>query len=215
MPKIGVYTDDFMFYHKVIQLLRKWNLPFVNVSSDSTVTDDVKVILSSNSDRDIWPAQVKGAEPINALRKGLSRILDRYQFSKLTVGVDPGPRPGIAVIGDNVLLEAFEITDPAKSSSHVGKILSDYPYRESAVRIGHGDLPNRIIIEEALRKSGIESVVVDESNTSYPHNLHNNALSAARIARDSDYFHGTPDLTGLKRKEFVEKEFVTIRRFLA
>lgn len=215
MPRIGVYTSDFLFYHKVIQLLRKWELPFLNINQDAPVPDEIRIILSSNSDDDLWPSQVKGSEPIKALRKGLSRVLGKYQFTSLTVGVDPGPRPGIAVIGDRVLLEAFEITDPGKTSNYIGAILADYQYRESQVKIGHGDLPNRKIIEENLRKSGIDSMVVDESNTSTPHNLHNNALSAARIA-NSDYIPVDPScITGLKRKELVDREFVTLKRFLA
>lgn len=206
-----------MFYHKIVQLLKRWDFPFVNVDLESTISEEVKVILSSELDKDLWPNQVKGTEPINALRKGFSRILGRNQFSRLIVGVDPGPRPGIAVMGDNVLLEAFEITQPEKTSSHIGNILSDYSYRESEVRIGHGDLPNRRIIEDVLSRSGIESVVVDESNTSFPHNLHNNALSAARIARDisgTDTPYRTMVPSGYKRKELFEKEFVTIKKFL-
>ncbi len=215
MPRIGVYTDDFMFYHKVIQLLKKWDLPFVNITSGMDVPDGIKIILSSNSDEVLWPSQVKGAEPLNALRKGMPRILGRMQFGNLVVGVDPGPKPGIAVLGDNILLEAFEITEPGKASNHIGAILDDYQYRNSTVKIGHGDIPNRRIIEENLRKSGIESKIVDESNTSFPHNLHNNALSAARIAMEQDFSSAYQYFRGMKRRELFDLEFITIRRLLA
>lgn len=215
MPKIGVYTDDFMFYHNAIKLLKKWDLPFVDIASGEKVPDEVKFILSSNTDQDIWPVQIMGKDPLNALRKGMPRIIGKMQFTKLIIGVDPGPRPGIAVLGDHILLEAFETTAPGKAPAQILGILGDYSYRDSVVKIGHGDLPNRSIIEEGLRKSGVETVIVDESNTSFPHNLHNNALSAARIAMDQNYPVSAEYIHGAKRKELFDLEFITIKRLMA
>lgn len=215
MPKIGVYTDNFMFYHDAIKLLKKWDLPFVDIVSGMEVPEGVKFILSSSTDRDIWSSQIRGRDPLNALRKGMPRILGKMQFSKLVVGIDPGPKPGIAVLGDHILLEAFETTAPGKAPAQIIGILDDYRYRDSVVKIGHGDLPNRKIIEEGLRKSGIETIIVDESNTSFPHNLHNNALSAARIAMDRDFPASARFFHGTKRKELFDLEFVTIKRLMA
>lgn len=213
MSRIGVYTDDFMFYHKVIKLLKKWDLPFTSITAGMEVPEGIKLILSSESDADLFPGQVKGVEPINALRRGLSRVLDKSQFSRITIGIDPGPKPGIAVFGDNILMEAFEITEPEKVSGQISRILEDYSYRDSIVRIGHGDIPNRQIIEEDLKKSGIVSQIVDESNTSIPHNLHNNALSAARIALNH-IPHTEQSVRGTKRKELFDLEFTTLKRII-
>jgi hypothetical protein len=57
---------------------------------------------------------------------------------------------------------------------------------------------------------------VDEKNTSFPHKIHDNALSAARIANvrvQNTPEEGKRDRGG--RKTAIEREFLTIRKVLS
>lgn len=213
MPKLGVFTSNFMFYHNIVQLLKRMNVPFEEITSaDQEI--HAQIIVSALGDPDAGKLQIRGRDAIGVMRKVFPRVLGKSQFSKIVIGIDPGPRPGVAVMGDSVLLEAFELTDPHRISPALSAIISDYDYKEYVVRLGDGDLPNRRIIEKELMEEGIPVKIVDESNTSFPHNLHNNALSAARIAGSEDPAFRKITFTGLKRKEIFDREFVTIRRFL-
>ena len=212
MPKLGVFTSNFLFYHNIVQLLKRMNVPF-ELTSASQETH-AQIIISALGDPDAGALQIRGNDPLGVMRKVFPRVMGKSQFSKIVIGIDPGPRPGVAVMGDSVLLEAFEIVDPHRISRVLSTIMSDYDYKECVVRLGDGDLPNRKIIERELLVMRIPVKIVDESNTSFPHNLHNNALSAARIARSEDSSYRTVNFAGLKRKEIFEREFVTIRKFL-
>ncbi len=214
MTRVGLYTENFLFYHEAIKLLKSWSIPFSDVDPRNEILEDIKVIISSDSDPRIWRFQFRGRDPLQALRKAIPSLLGKSCFSSLVVGIDPGPRPGIAVLADQVLLEAFEIVEPKETGEFIQRIIEDYCYRDIKIRLGNGDMPNRIIIERELEREGIVSSIVDESNTSFPHRLHDNALSAARIAMGKFHSAGKSDIRGIPRKQFMEVEFTTLRKIL-
>lgn len=216
MARIGVFTTDFRFYRDVIQLLKEWNLPFLSIESTDSVPDDVAVILSSSRDDFSIVNQFKSETPLQALRKSLAKLLLREKFDNLIIGIDPGPYPGIAVFGDNVLLEAFECPALGQIDPEVSAIVDSYIYRDLEVKIGNGDAPNRDHILASLGAKNIRIRVVDEQNTSFPHKIHDNALSAARIAQVEDKYVITQDLQSqnIKRKDAYEKEFITLKSMI-
>ncbi|AKA49570.1 hypothetical protein IX51_11190 [uncultured archaeon] len=209
MSRIGIFTLDFKFYHDVIKDLRSWNLPFTSIESPDNVPRDVSVILSSVNDEYDLPNQIKAENPTSGIRMALPRLMNKTQFKSLVIGIDPGPKPGIAVLADGVLLEAYECSSTRKVRKEVHDISSGYFYREIMVKIGDGDAPNRNEIIKSIEKLGISILVVDEKNTSTPHKVHDNALSAARIAQ----LNGVFDVKfneKFSRKTVYEKEFTTL-----
>ena len=209
MSRIGIFTLDFKFYHDVIKDLRSWNLPFTSIESPNNVPSDVSVILSSVNDEHDMPNQIKAEDPTTGIRKALPRLMNKTHFRSLVIGIDPGPKPGIAVIGDGVLLEAYECSSTRKVRKEIIDISLGYFYREVMVKIGNGDAPNRNDIIRSIEKLGISILVVDEKNTSMPHKVHDNALSAARIAQ----LNGAFDIKfneKFSRKTVYEKEFTTL-----
>lgn len=209
MSRIGIFTLDFKFYHDVIKDLKNWNLPFTSIESPESVPSDVSVVLSSVNDEESFPNQIKAVDPTSGIRKALPRLMDKTHFRSITIGIDPGPKPGIAVIGDGVLLEAYECTSTGRVRSEVISISRSYSYREIRVKIGDGDAPNRNEIMGSIGNLGISISVIDEKNTSMPHKVHDNALSAARIAKtDGSYDFTTYDK--FSRKTVFEKEFRTL-----
>ena len=140
----------------------------------------------------------------------------KEKFDTVVIGIDPGPYPGIAVFGDNVLMEAFECPSIQQIGQDVTAIVGSYAYTELQVKLGNGDAPNRDYILNALRGMELRIKVVDEQNTSFPHKIHNNALSAARIAQVEHHYTIAPELQtqNIKRKEAYEKEFVTLKRII-
>ncbi len=209
MSRIGIFTLDFKFYHDVIKHLKIWNLPFTSIESPSNVPGDVSVILSSVNDDHSFPNQIKANDPTSGIRMALPRLMDKTHFTRITIGIDPGPRPGIAVIADGVLLEAYECTTTRRVRSEVISISRSYSYREIQVKIGDGDAPNRNDITSSIRNLGISITVIDEKNTSMPHKVHDNALSAARIAK-SDGAFDVKLTEKFSRKTVFEKEFTTL-----
>ena len=216
MARIGVFTSDFKFYHDIILLLREWNLPFLSIESSDSIPADVSVILSSSRDTFELENQVKSDSSIQALRMSLHRLLLKNRFGSLVIGIDPGPYPGIAVFADNVLMEAYECPSVSKIGEEIDSIVNSYSYSDMEIKVGNGDAPNRDQIIRSLELMKLKIKVVDEKNTSFPHKIHDNALSAARIAQVEHRYIISDGYQSqnMKRKYAYEREFTTLKSII-
>ncbi|MHB8361540.1 MAG: hypothetical protein ACYDAO_06010 [Thermoplasmataceae archaeon] len=215
MVRIGIYTDDFKFYYKVIKTLKEWGLPYCSIEDMLKIPLDIPVILSSTQDSHISPLQIRNSSPAGAIRSSIPRLTGKSFFSSLIIGIDPGPKPGIAVSGDEIITEAVETPGITEAVTFIKDALTDYSYRYSEIRIGNGDKPNRKKLLSELTDLDISIIVVNEKGTSSPHGIHNNALSAARITLVDDFqYRRFYSEIGVKRKDAIEREFRTIKMFV-
>ena len=216
MPRLGIYTYDFRFYHEAIEILKVWKIPFMSLERPDVAPPDVVAILSKPEDAVVPDIKVAAADPLMAVRRSIPRLLDKAEFENLVIGIDPGPYPGIAVFGDGILIEAYECPTLDRVRGDIKSILLSYSYRNSVIKIGNGDMPNRKLIMDSIKGLGTTIFIVDEKNTSFPHKIHDNALSAARIANvrvQNTPEEGKRDRGG--RKTAIEREFLTIRKVLS
>ncbi|MEM0139849.1 MAG: hypothetical protein QXZ44_04470 [Ferroplasma sp.] len=213
MARIGIYTYDFKFYHDIVRDLKVWHLPFFSITNLYSVPDDIKVILSSDKDLFTFYGQVKAASSIEGIRKALPRLLDKDRFNKIVIGIDPGPKPGIAVMADNILMEAYECPSISDIKSEALAIEESYEYDYLIIKIGNGDRPNRDAIIKLL-KNMAPLIIVNEENTSTPHKVHDNALSAARISLIDDRYDISRTPEKFSRKNIYEKEFITLKSLI-
>lgn len=175
---------------------------------------DVSLILSSDGDEKVKERQIRNNSPMKAVRQAIPYLLGRMAFADLTIGVDPGPRPGIAVFGDDVLLEAFESTSVDAAVDSIREIKDSYIYRNLKINIGDGDRPNGDSIAGKVSILNLPLNFVDERNTSQPHKMHNNALSAARIAQGTGYPLLNKNDVKIRNRDALEFEFTTLRKAL-
>ncbi|WP_393971836.1 hypothetical protein OXIME_000422 [Oxyplasma meridianum] len=214
MVRVGIFTLDFKFYHDIIADLRKWKIPFTSLESKSNIPRDILVVLSSEKDERFWDRQINARDSTYGIRNSLPLLMNLETFDEVIIGVDPGPYPGLAVVADNVLTEAFEMPLIEMVRSEVIKIRDSYRYRNISIKIGDGDKPHRDQIIHDLISTGIDIKVVDERNTSMPHKIHNNALSAARIASLGNIFVPPRNNEKMGKKDVYDREFLTIQAAL-
>lgn len=164
---IGVYTGDFGFFHNVREILKVKGIPFVGISVGEEVPDTVGVILTSAEEMDNIDFEPKVAlESIEeAIGRALCLLAGKTQFEWLTIGIDPGPEPGLAAIGDGEVLEARTAGSPEHVAALVGEFARIYAPRNIRVRIGHGDLLNRNRIINSLLDEDRLVEIVDEKGT--------------------------------------------------
>jgi hypothetical protein len=170
MKTIGVYTQDFSLYHDLLVVLKRRQLAYVSLSSLEDVPRRVGVILTSEEELGSIPllkaVAVDAYESIDcAVDLALQKLAGKELYSRLFIGIDPGERPGIAVVGDDVLLQKTSVSDPGRVVGEVRRIQRVYPAKEVGIRIGHGSviLRNRII--NSLIPLEIPIEIVDESRT--------------------------------------------------
>ncbi|MDS0256329.1 hypothetical protein ApAK_01325 [Thermoplasmatales archaeon AK] len=213
MPRLGVYSSDFKLYHDIIELLKQWGLPFTSIEDPSVVPPDVSAVICSPNDLPLFPNGISSNTPLGALRKSLARLVSKDRFGEVVIGIDPGPYPGIAVFADGILTEAYECPFLERLQADIEGILTGYSSEKFAIRVGDGDKPNRDQIVRMLNAFDVPHSIVSEKNTSFPHKLHNNALSAARIASQSSFKTDYQYFKG--RKHAIDREFQTLRKILS
>ena len=86
-------------------------------------------------------------------------------YDTLIVGVDPGSRPGVALIGDGRVLIAETVGSPEQVADEIGRLLKVFAHHHMIARVGHGDRTNRNRIIRAIWNSVDDIEVVDEKNT--------------------------------------------------
>jgi hypothetical protein len=109
----------------------------------------------------------------------------RPTIQRLLVGIDPGPRPGCAWYGDDVLLgkRSFDGCDAALQ--HVRAMVDVHGPVDVLVRVGNGAPVQRDrLINAALRRRW-RVEVVDERRTSRGGSRHEHEASATKIAQKS------------------------------
>lgn len=170
MKTIGVFTKDFSLYYDLIKTLKKRNIPYVSLSSIDHIPSKIGVILTSNNElHDIKSQKVIAADAYDtvdhAVDLALQMLIGKDLYSKVFIGIDPGDQPGIAVVGDDILLQKMNVDTPEKVVTLVKRIQREYPAIETLIRIGHGSVLTRNRIINSLIPLEIPIEIVDETKT--------------------------------------------------
>ena len=170
MKTIGVFTKDFSLYHDIIKTLKKRNLSYVVLSSLKNIPNKVGVILSSQQEiREIRVYKAVAADTFDSLDYAIDiaiqKLTGKKLYSKVLIGIDPGDRPGIAVVGDDILIQKIQVESPEKVISAIKRLIKIYPSKDTIIRIGHGSILSRNRIINSLISLDIPIEIVDETST--------------------------------------------------
>jgi len=185
MKIIGVYTKDFSLYYDILMVLRDRKIPYVSLSSFDDIPKKIGVILTSNKElHDAKTSKVIAADAYDsvdhAVDLALQMLVGKDLYSKVFIGIDPGEKPGIAVVGDDILLQKTFVDDPKKVITVVRRFLREYPAIQTIIRIGHGSINIRNRIINSLISLGVPIEIVDESRTTpYEQRRHERDSEAA------------------------------------
>lgn len=184
MKTLGLYTRDFSLYHDLLKLLRRRKVPYVSLSSIDHIPSRIGVILTSHNElHDMKFTKVIAADAYDnldhAVDLALQMLIGKELYLRIYIGIDPGEHPGIAVVGDDILLQKTYVDSPEKIVTMVKRFLREYPATETLIRIGNGSIitRNRIINSLILLRVPIE--IVDETKTT-------SSQQAGRYERDSE-----------------------------
>lgn len=164
---LGVLTRDFRLYHDLISHLKDRDLPFQSLSFDAAIPLEVGVVLTSAEEAPTidFPVKVPVTEIANAVSKAQQLLHGRTVFQEIVIGVDPGPRPGAAILGDRELIDTRTGSSPEAVLEICLGVLRTYTCEAFRVRIGHGDPTHRNRIINVLTRHGLRVEIVDEKGT--------------------------------------------------
>ena len=184
MKTFGIYTKDFSLYHDLLKVLIKRKIPYVSLSSIDSIPSRIGVIITSHSEiHDIKSQKTIAADVYDtidhAVDISLQMLLGKEIYSKIFIGVDPGEQPGVAVVGDDILLQKTNVESPEKVIDIVQRFLKEFPANKSLIRIGHGSVITRNRIINSLIPLKVPIEIVDETKTT-------SSKQANRFEKDSE-----------------------------
>lgn len=168
MEKIlGLLTSDFRLYHDLVSHLKERDIPFLSLSFHQAIPPEVGAVLTSAEEAETvdFPTKVSCGEVEDAVAQALQLLRGKASFGEIVVGVDPGPRPGVAALGDGELVDARTSPSPEAVAEVVQGIQRNHTSERFRIRVGHGDPTNRNRILNALSQAGLQAEIVDERGT--------------------------------------------------
>ncbi|MFQ5838124.1 MAG: hypothetical protein ACE5HJ_05010 [Thermoplasmata archaeon] len=164
---LGILTADFRLYHDLVSHLKERDIPFISLSFNEPVPPEVGVILTSPEElRQVdFEGKVPCEDVQDAVAKALQLLSGKTSFREVVVGIDPGPRPGVAILGDEEVVDTRTASSPEAVLKILLSVLRNYETEVLRVRIGHGDPTNRNRIINALSRIGQQAEIVDEKGT--------------------------------------------------
>jgi len=160
---IVVATANFEVYHDVVGEFRERGVGFTTVDPAGSLPEDVTVLVTGPDDDLAVPDGVHHVratpdDPRPAVEAVLAR--SRGETGRTVVGIDPGERPGIAVLSGDVVVAARQV-----SPDRVGEVVAEEVETavDPLVRIGDGARLTGARIVEDLSDVPVE--LVDETGT--------------------------------------------------
>lgn len=167
MKVIGIMTADFRFFYELVQMLKDHHEPFVALDFDEDVPVNVGVVVTTREERPKvrFHRVVAESSPAMAYKLAHSRLKGREKFDTMVVGIDPGRRPGLAIIGDGRVLFAETVGSPEAVADEVVRFGRGVIHDRLLARVGHGDPTNRDRVIRSIWNVVDDVEVVDERGT--------------------------------------------------
>ncbi|MFC7176087.1 hypothetical protein [Halosegnis marinus] len=155
-----VATEDFALYHGLVGELRDRGVAFTTVEPGDDLPD-CDAVLAGPDDavpEDVPVVRADPDDPRAAVEEALALL--RGGSGRTVVGVDPGDRPGVAVLVGDTVVAAFHVP-LADAAATVREEVADAP--DPLVRIGDGARLQGAKVIDALPDVPVE--LVDETGT--------------------------------------------------
>jgi hypothetical protein len=184
---IGILTEDPALYGELALFLKEKRIPLVSLILGKKIPRRVAVVVTSAEEKRVVNFRPKVvARPGRMLETwtALQMALDEPDGShELIVGVDPGPRPGYAIVGPEGRCIAKGVAETPESVASIGLNLKQtLPGTDIRFRVGNGDPLRQCRIVNALLQLEAPIELVDERRTTLHGRRDNDPLSALAIA---------------------------------
>ncbi|WP_049924779.1 hypothetical protein [Halopiger djelfimassiliensis] len=159
---IVVATADFEVYHGVVNELRDRGTGFTTIEPDEELPDRTAVVVTDDGHaddfEDVTTIVAEPDDPRRAVDQALTAV--RGDGGRTIVGVDPGRKPGIAVLAGEMVVAAFQVP-LADAVDVIQREVSEAT--DPVVRIGDGSRLQSAKLVNDLEDVRVE--LVDETGT--------------------------------------------------
>ena len=167
---VALVTRDPALYHELAGFLRERRIPSVSLLPGERIPDRAAIVLTSSSERPEIDhphvLAVRSDGDRRALGAAIAHALGAGDGGEpLVVGLDPGPRPGYAILSGEHCLGEGILESPDATGRLASQLRQHFPGRSLRFRVGAGDplARNRIVNTLVHRYRFVE--LVDERGT--------------------------------------------------
>jgi hypothetical protein len=188
---VGLATLDPVLYQELASELRERHLPTLSLLPDERIPAEVAVVLMSPQEAERIPHPKVVPVTPDTDRASLWALVEQALHpgdpnSDVVLGLDPGPRPGYAVLSGDRCLAEGNLESPEAAQTLANHVRRRFHARRLRIRVGNGDRLSRDRILTALAPLHTMVEVVDEQGTT-PRGRRRprDAIAARAIARGS------------------------------
>jgi hypothetical protein len=188
---IALVTRDPALYAELAPTLRELRVPVVSLLPGARIPERAAAVLTSPEEAPHIAHPQVLAVPAGAERATLRAtvriaLVARDSAEELTIGVDPGPSPGFAVVDTSGTIAEGTLAHPESIAEFAARLAEQFPTRRFRFRVGLGDRLARTRIVNALWAVNRRIELVDERGTTRRGSRgERDAAAARRIARIS------------------------------
>ncbi|MEX2703800.1 MAG: hypothetical protein Q6352_000790 [Candidatus Freyrarchaeum guaymaensis] len=194
MAEIAVVTSNMRLYYRVVQELKREDVPFLSIKPGERIPPEIKCVITSDNEKDLIlhpNILVLDTEELGHLVPKLRFILTEGE-STLIIGVDPGKTYGIAALINESVLDTYNAFSSKNASKIIRDILRTFPAVKKVIRLGTGAPIYYKQLLELLEDVDAEIELVNEFETSNGPRATKDTRAAIAIAKKK----------GLKPQEF-------------
>jgi len=194
--KIAVATVNGRAYYELVNELYNRRLPFLSLKPWDRVPSNIKVAITTNEEANKveHPTVLcyeQGSNPESVIDEAILKIQGKQGYKKIVVGVDPGNSCGVAIIGDNKVIETKTASSIRDAANLIANSIRRFPAEVKIVRIGDGTLKYRTalvsVLDEFLPQQILIEIVKEAGTSRVPRTSVNrrtlrDKVSAIKIA---------------------------------
>ncbi len=189
---IAVRTSDFRLAYRLLLELKKRRIRCIQILPSDPVPPNVAAWMGTPSEVLMSGDPVGIPVTLDAVQHSVEQALHRIRYSgpirSLIFGVDPGPRPGIAWVGDGLTLGKAQLEGVDDTVDSIMRISRAIEHELMIIRVGNGSktIANRIINTCVVRGLSVEMVNEERTSIGVPRHAHSSAaLRIAHLPGDS------------------------------
>ena len=184
---IFIRTNDFQLAYRTMELLRLRNIKFKQLSLEQPLPKDDAIWIGTV---DEVAAHFADGRPIAAdldtielaIESALFALKGQVRTHRFTLGIDTGPRPGLAWFTDGVLIDTKQTESVEECIGIIDVLVKTHDFEHLLVRVGKGSPSHRNQLVNAILRRGYIVELVDERKTSRGLKRNQHGVSAIRIA---------------------------------
>jgi hypothetical protein len=205
--KIAVATVSGKAYYTLVNELKRKGLSFLSLKPWDSIPLNIKVVITTKEERHlvthpnvlIFEYELN---PDSVINEAILLVQGKRNYEKIVVGVDPGKTYGVAVLGDDNVLETLNCSSLKEIVNVIVDGLKKVPATASVVKVGNGALAytKELLheLDEALPQETVIKIVSEDGTSHFM-----NETAHRRGLRDA---MSAIEIAGRKGKIFPRKK---------